>query len=209
MTCASTAPTGWRRIASRSDLVEFHRMDLQAHGIDRWRFYLSPKHPELAYQRLLRTVEYLGSRPGPFWQLLHAVYRVRLARRSVLTGISIPPGVFGPGLSIAHVGSIVVNDRARIGSWCRIHSATNIGVHDGAAPTIGSHVYIAPGAVLFGGITVGDGACVGANAVVHGDVPSRVTVAGVPARVVSERDSARSLPEWFPHLDGPALEKEN
>ena len=184
-------------------------MDLRAHGIDRWRFYLSPKHPELAYQRLLRTVEYLGSRPGPLWRVLHGVYRVRLARRAVLTGISIPPGVFGPGLSVAHVGSIVVNDRARIGSWCRIHSSTNIGVHDGAAPMIGSHAYIGPGAVLFGGIAVGDGVTVGANSVVRGDVPARVTVAGVPATVVSEQDSARALPEWFPRLASPTVEKES
>lgn len=194
----NSVPTGWRRIRSRDDLEEFNRLDLQAHGLERWRFYLSPKYPELRYQRLLRYVEYLGSRPGRIRGVLYSFHRVRLARLAVLTGISIPPGVFGPGLSVAHVGSIVVNDGARVGSWCRIHSSTNIGVFNGSAPAIGSRAYIGPGAVLYGGITIGDGVAVGANSVVHSDVPSGVTVAGAPARVVSDRDSSRALPEWFP-----------
>lgn len=194
-------PTGWRRIQNRADLREFNRLDLQAHGLDRWMFYLSPKYPELKYQRLLRYVEYLASRRGWLGRALYAFHRVRLARLAVLTGISIPPGVFGPGLSVAHVGSIVVNDRVRVGSWCRIHSSTNVGVFEGSAPTIGSRVYIGPGAVLYGGITVGDRVAVGANSVVQSDVSSAVTVAGAPARVVSNRDSSRALPEWFPGFE--------
>ena len=114
------------------------------------------------------------------------------------TGISIPPGTFGRGLSIAHVGSIVVNDRARVGRWCRIHSGTNLGVHAGGVPRLGDRVYIAPGAVVFGGIEVGDDVVIGANCVLSSDVPSGVTVAGAPARVIAERGSAASLPEWFP-----------
>ena len=72
---------------------------------------------------------------------------------------------------------------------CRIHSDVNIGEAGGRAPRIGDNVYIAPGAKIFGGITVGDNAAIGANAVVNTDVPAGVTVAGVPARVVSERGS--------------------
>ncbi|SIR78499.1 serine O-acetyltransferase [Microbacterium sp. RURRCA19A] len=196
------APTGWRRIEDRQDYREFLRDDLAAHGLGRWRFYLAPKYPELAYQRLLRRVEYAQTRRGMLGRVLYAFHRLRLARRAVLTGISIPPGVFGPGLSVAHLGSIVVNDRARVGSWCRIHSGTNIGVHDGGVPTIGTHAYIAPGAVAFGGITIGDGVAIGANAVLTSDVPDGVTVGGIPARVISHGGSVGSLPEWFPRLEG-------
>ncbi len=99
---------------------------------------------------------------------------------------------------MAHVGSIVVNDRVRVGSFCRIHSGTNLGVHAGGVPTFGDRVYIAPGAVVFGGITVGDDVVIGANCVLDADVPAGVTVAGVPARVDLGRGSAGSLPEWFP-----------
>jgi serine O-acetyltransferase len=188
----------WHRIADRADYAAFLAADLQAHGVTRWHFYLRPKHPELHYQRLLRKVEYLDTRPGIFGRVRHLWARVRLARLAVHTGISIPPGTCDRGLSVAHTGSIVVNDRARIGSFCRIHSGTNIGVQANGVPQLGSRVYLAPGAVLFGAITVGDDVLVGANAVVGRDVPAGVTVAGAPARVIANHGSQSSMPEWFP-----------
>jgi len=53
---------------------------------------------------------------------------------------------------------------------------------------VGDDVWIAEGATLLGGITVGDGAVVGAHAVVTKDVPPRTVVAGNPARVVKDLD---------------------
>ncbi len=196
------APEGWHRIRSKQDYRDFLAADLVAHGLARWHFYLAPKHPELSYQRRLRRVEYLQSRRTLFGRAWYALERVRLARQAVVTGISIPPGVFGPGLSIAHVGSIVVNDRARVGAWCRIHSGTNIGVYQGRAPYLGSHVYIAPGAVLYGSISVGSNVAIGANSVVNSDLPSGVVAVGSPARVVTTDGAGPSLPEWFPAYSG-------
>jgi acetyltransferase-like isoleucine patch superfamily enzyme len=57
--------------------------------------------------------------------------------------------------------------------------------------TVGDDVWIAEGATLLGGITVGDGAVIGAHAVVTKDVPPRTVVAGNPARVVKELDATR------------------
>ena len=51
-------------------------------------------------------------------------------------------------------------------------------------PTIGENCVISAGAKVLGGITVGDGAKIGAGAVVLKNVPARATVVGVPARVV-------------------------
>ena len=113
-------------------------------------------------------------------------------------GLSIPPNVFGPGLGIAHDGSIVVNSRARVGAWCRINSATNIGMTRSGVPTLGDFVYIAPGAVVYGGITVGDRVVIGANAVVGRDVEAGVTVAGSPARVINRQDSSSVMPDFVP-----------
>jgi serine O-acetyltransferase len=45
-------------------------------------------------------------------------------------------------------------------------------------PTIGSHVVVGAGARILGPITVGDGAVIGANAVVRRDVPPRTIVVG-------------------------------
>jgi serine O-acetyltransferase len=121
--------------------------------------------------------------------------RVRLKRQSIRLGITLPINVFGPGLTLAHYGSIVVNDAVMAGSNVRIHNNVNIGVLDGRAPVIGDYVYIGPGAVLYGGITVGDRSVIGANSVVGRDVPAGVTVAGAPARIVSNRDSSSVMPK--------------
>lgn len=107
----------------------------------------------------------------------------------VRLGLSIPLGVFGPGLSIAHYGAIVVNKNASVGANCRIHPGVCIGTAGGRSPTIGDNVYLGPGAKVFGGITIGDNVAVGANAVVNKDVPPGVTVAGNPAKVVSHKGS--------------------
>lgn len=57
------------------------------------------------------------------------------------------------------------------------------------APIIGCDVLVGCGAKLIGPITVGDGARIGANAVVLDDVPAGATVAGVPAKVVKRGDA--------------------
>jgi serine O-acetyltransferase len=107
-------------------------------------------------------------------------------------GLSIPLNVCGKGLSIAHTGSVIINPYAKIGDYCRIHSDVNIGTAAGflsKAPIIGHCVYIGPGAKIFGDITIGDNVAIGANAVVNKNVPSSVTVAGIPAKVISNKGS--------------------
>ena len=56
------------------------------------------------------------------------------------------------------------------------------------APVIGSNVYIGAGAKVLGDITVGDGARIGANAVVLSNVPPQCTVVGIPAQIVRSRN---------------------
>ncbi len=55
--------------------------------------------------------------------------------------------------------------------------------------TIGNDVWIASGAVVTRGVSIGDGAVVGANAVVTRDVPPFSIVVGSPARVIGYRFS--------------------
>ena len=56
------------------------------------------------------------------------------------------------------------------------------------APTIiGRDVWLGAGVKVLKGVTIGDGAIVGAGSVVVKDVPSHAIVAGVPARVLGER----------------------
>lgn len=187
-------------IQSRDDYRQYLAADLAAHNIERWGLFYSIRKPEAYHQRLMRRVEYLNSKSSKVSKVQRMVARFRLQRHAIRTGISFPPGVAGQGLSIAHFGSIVVNSKATIGKFCRIHSATNIGTSGGGVPTIGDYVYIGPGAIIYGKIKIGDGAVIGANAVVNRDVPPGVTVAGAPARVISKRDSSSVVPVWFPNF---------
>lgn len=56
-----------------------------------------------------------------------------------------------------------------------------------ARPVIGNDVWIGEGAMLLGGVRIGDGAIIGAGAVVTKDVPAYAIVCGVPARVLRYR----------------------
>jgi acetyltransferase-like isoleucine patch superfamily enzyme len=55
--------------------------------------------------------------------------------------------------------------------------------------TIGNDVWIGERVTLMGGITIGDGAIIGANALVTKDVPSYSIVGGVPAKILKYRFS--------------------
>jgi serine O-acetyltransferase len=57
-------------------------------------------------------------------------------------------------------------------------------------PTIGDNVFIGPGAKIFGDIIIASGIAIGANSVVNKSfLETDITIAGVPARKVSNRGS--------------------
>lgn len=58
---------------------------------------------------------------------------------------------------------------------------------------IGSHVWLAGGAAVLGGTTIGNGSVMGLNAVAKGRYPNNCVIAGVPARVI-RRDIAWERP---------------
>jgi serine O-acetyltransferase len=52
------------------------------------------------------------------------------------------------------------------------------------APTLGNRVDVGAGAKILGKIHIGDGAVIGANAVVLKDVPAGALAVGIPARII-------------------------
>lgn len=104
--------------------------------------------------------------------------------------------VIGPGLYFPHTGGIVIG-AATIGSRCTIYHQVTLGAKSidmpfnrHLRPSVGDRVTIAAGAKVLGGVDVGDGATVGANAVVTHNVPADTRVGGVPARPLEEHDHA-------------------
>ena len=55
--------------------------------------------------------------------------------------------------------------------------------------TIGSHVWIGMNSIILKGVTIGDGAIIGAGSVVVGDIPAGCVAAGVPAKVIRQQDT--------------------
>ncbi len=90
----------------------------------------------------------------------------------------------GPGLVITH-GFATILAAKSIGRNCWVHHEVTIGwTYPDGWPTIGDDVFVGVGAKILGGVHIGDGAKIGANAVVVKDVPAGATAIGVPARIV-------------------------
>ncbi len=105
----------------------------------------------------------------------------------IASGADIPINArIGGGLLIPHPIGIVIHPEAEIGPNCLIFQGVTLGTGTGPGlPRIGAGVDIGAGAKLLGPITVGDGAKIGANAVVLCDVPAGATAVGIPARILT------------------------
>lgn len=94
----------------------------------------------------------------------------------------------GPGAHFEHNYATYLNAE-RIGSDFYCLQLVTLGNGRGGRPTIGNNVRIYTGAIVFGGITIGDNAVIAAGSVVREDVPPNTTVAGNPASIIKKRDS--------------------
>ena len=94
------------------------------------------------------------------------------------------PDSLGPGCFILHGDSTMVGARS-IGKNFVVGQHVVVGYRgQNELPTIADDVTIYVGAIVIGEITIGDGATVGAGAVVASNVPSGATVVPLPARPV-------------------------
>ncbi len=113
------------------------------------------------------------------------------------TGIEIHPGAtVGRRVFIDHGMGIVVGETAEIGDECTIYQGVTLGgtsLYKGAKrhPTLGRGVVVSAGAKVLGGFTVGDGARIGANAVLLKPVPAGATAVGIPARIIEATQESR------------------
>jgi serine O-acetyltransferase len=91
----------------------------------------------------------------------------------------------GEGLRLHHPTGVVIGAQAVLGAWCELQSCVTLGGRGGLEdghPVLGNRVSVGAGARVLGRIQVGDGAKIGANAVVLHSVPAETTALGIPAR---------------------------
>lgn len=110
----------------------------------------------------------------------------------------------GRGFKIEHGYALVINDRTVIGDCVHVRHCTTIGCvkqadgSQGPSPVIGDNVEIGANACIIGGIHIGNGAIIGAGAVVTKDVPAGAVMVGNPARMVRRRvEITNEHPESF------------
>jgi len=128
----------------------------------------------------------------------NALYRLQAAiARTGLTPLALIPHIlnkwfngcvigvkaqFGPGFVLIHPVGVVINSAVRGGENVWLESGVVIGDNRGGVPVLEDDVFVGSGAKVIGGVRLGVGARVGANAVVLQDVPAGATAVGIPAR---------------------------
>lgn len=173
-------------IQSKTDYQYYLKEDLRHYQQTRFtlRDYFYKDH--IRFVRRMRKIEYLTNcrSKNPLFRFYCGWLSFVNDKLALKLGFTIPINVFGPGLCIVHYGTIVVNNQSRVGKNCRMHPGTCLGDHRGV-PMLGDNVYLGPGCKLFGPITIGNNVSIGANAVVTKSFPDNVTIAGIPAKIIS------------------------
>lgn len=133
----------------------------------------------LMRSRYFRTLFYFRI-PGVLTNILRVFYPKE--RTFIIDRYS----VIGPGLQLAHPYSSIINVEF-MGANCYINQLVTVGEKEGKRPTIGNNVKLLSNCTVIGDITVGDGAVIGAGAVVVKDVPLGAVVVGNPARELNRQ----------------------
>ena len=118
------------------------------------------------------------------------------SRASQVFQIDINPAVvMGKGIMLDHGTGLVIGETAIIGDDVSMLQNVTLGgtgkSDQDRHPKIGNGVLIGAGAKVLGNIKIGDCSRIGAGSVVLKEVPPRMTVAGVPAKVIGEAGCAR------------------
>ncbi len=178
-------------IKTKADLKDFIKYEKKkyplsgSHGV--YRFLVQDEiYIIWKFQLLLRKCEFYKNTN----KKLRYLFTLRkLNKYRNYYGIHIPLNVFDKGLKIAHLGSILVNGKAKVGKDCSIHINTAIvakGNTDGV-PIIGDNCVIGVGSVILGDIKISDGIAIGANSLVNKSFEEDdITIAGIPAKKISD-----------------------
>ena len=122
--------------------------------------------------------------------------RIVVGSRSVFVA-----GPFPSSLHVERAGQLEIGDdcyfnygvrfevhhRVRLGQRCMFGSYVQVNDAPHRPVIIGDDVWVAHGAVIQPGVTIGDGAVISAGSVVTTDVPAGMLALGNPARMMSQR----------------------
>ena len=188
------------RKGARADLQAVRDRDPASHGCSEPFLYFKGYHALQSY----RVAHWL-------WLQQRRSLAIHLQNRiSEVFGVDIHPAAqIGTGILIDHGTSVVIGETAVVeDNVSMLHEVTlgGTGKQTGDRhPKVRHGVLIGAGAKVLGNVEIGAGAKIGAGSVVLEDVPSHVTVAGVPAQIVGRPDveePALEMNQQFPHRHG-------
>lgn len=162
--------------------------DWVAHGRD----WTKPGFRAVAVQRF--GVWRMTIKPLLLRAPLSILYRSLFRKIRNSYGIELPYTVqLGRRVIIEHQSGIVIHGYCSIGDDSIIRQGVTMGNRyldrPFDAPKLGKRVNVGAGAKIFGNVTIGDDVNIGANAVVLSDIPSGKTAVGIPAKIISSKNS--------------------
>ena len=158
------------------------------------------RSPGVQAMIVFRFGQWLDSQPSLLRLGVQPIYFVLHGLVQILWGIDLSRfATIGAGLYIGHFGGITIAPGVTIGRNCNLSQHNTIGLsgqgEKAGVPTIGDNVYIAPGAQLFGKISIGNNVKIGANAVIYKDIPDNAIVVLDPGFKIVSFKGNRSLEE--------------
>lgn len=141
-------------------------------------------HRKLLSDPLFRKIFY--ARTNPYAPLLTKLSKLFYRPFSTM---ELHTDSLGGGMRIFHGYSTIVFAKS-IGRRFTVYQQVTIGrgkkIDGNDIPIIGNNVTVYAGAIIIGGIRIGDNAVIGAGAVVTKDVPANTTVVGAPVRYLAK-----------------------
>lgn len=140
-------------------------------------------NPGAAVVRNLVAYHRLPKAGGVWLKICQRLLLYRHRFWSVVSGSDVDlRAKIAPSVRLPHPNGVVIHSDSVVGEGCMIMQQVTIGqLAQPGAPVIGCNVYIGAGAKVLGPVHIGDGAAIGANAVVLTDVPAGHTAVGIPA----------------------------
>lgn len=159
----------WPTLASApQSFMQILRADFGKNGFAEIIYHILFR-PEGLATFLYRASSRLHSKGKLGWAISMLLWRLNI----LINGCEIEPvAVIGAGLRIVHPNGLVVG-RSVIGKNASLFQRVTIGQNplvDHATPIIGDNVTIYAGAVIAGGIKIGDNCIIGANTVITNDL---------------------------------------
>lgn len=191
-----TPPSTWDMRGLRG-LIRIIREDISVNGS-----LLTPGTQMLAHLRLGQWAQAPGQ-SRLLSALAELTYRIGYFYVRNLIGFEVPRTVsMGRRVKFVHQHGVTVHPYAEIGDDCLVRHNVTIGLRvdpsksggrTSPPPRIGEGVHFGVGATIIGGVAVGDGAVLGALAVVAVDVPEGASVVAAPARVLRLRGPSENV----------------